>query len=662
VTRCGFKIDIDDFDESAAEYFEYVCPEEKNILDSGLCIFHDENYLKDSESKEANEQNLKIKLSEKLAEPGPLIGIGYHLPDLSFEEKYFDKTVNFSEAKFMGLANFSNTQFKEADFAGAEFTGEANFFEAEFMEKADFAGAEFTGEANFFKAEFTGDAKFFRAQFTGDSDFYNTQFRGEVDFSEAQSLGKINFSEAHFTSGADFSRAQFTTEVNFSKAHFVEKADFLNAHFVGKINFSNAHLTNEANFNGAQFTGESNFSEAFVEKADFSETQFTGDAKFFRAQFTGDAKFYKTRFMEKADFSKAQFMEKADFSKAQFMEKADFSRALTGNANFYKTRFMVEVDFIKALFMGEAIFTETQFWEESNFYKVGFMFGAEFSRSKFIQESLFVDTNFRVYSKFNNVRFGNPEDTIFQTDDLSGVSFIGTDISRVRFGENVKWGLTGEPSYLKKLIYADKSGFKILEEREIETLLENKQDIQNIRLGSVLAVYRSLRENYEYRLRYDEAGEFFIREMEMKRKYKQVTENGRSQIRRNNWIVRNFSLTGLYYHLSRYGQSFTRPTLFGIGIILFSTLLWLTQPNPAADFSFQSVTMPQIVTIPEIDDKTNIQIAFERSLTNFLPSLSFGYESNVGLLDVAFKIVGGAVTFGLIIIALRRKFERKFRH
>jgi hypothetical protein len=33
-----------------------------------------------------------------------------------------------------------------------------------------------------------------------------------------------------------------------------------------------------------------------------------------------------------------------------------------------------------------------------------------------------------------------------------------------------------------------------------------------------MAIYRNLRENYEYRLRYDEAGEFFIREMELKRK------------------------------------------------------------------------------------------------------------------------------------------------
>ena len=62
------------------------------------------------------------------------------------------------------------------------------------------------------------------------------------------------------------------------------------------------------------------------------------------------------------------------------------------------------------------------------------------------------------------------------------------------------------------------------------------------------------------------------------------------------------------------------------------------------------------------DTSTNVEIAFERGLTNFLPSLSFGTELNVGLLDVAFKIVGGAVTFGLIIIHFRRKFERKFRH
>jgi hypothetical protein len=200
-------------------------------------------------------------------------------------------------------------------------------------------------------------------------------------------------------------------------------------------------------------------------------------------------------------------------------------------------------------------------------------------------------------------------------------------------------------------------------------------------LGPVFAVYRNLRENYEFRLRYDEAGELFVREMEMKRRYEMVSSHSwknifrlkwrmnvirqleeKNTIEYSDWISRNFSLTGLYYHLSKYGQSFSRPALFGIGIILFSTFLWLTQPNPGANFSVHNMTIPHIVTIPALDNKTNIEIAFERGLTNFLPSLSFGTELNVGLLDVAFKIVGGAVTFGLIIIALRRKFERKFRH
>jgi hypothetical protein len=56
-------------------------------------------------------------------------------------------------------------------------------------------------------------------------------------------------------------------------------------------------------------------------------------------------------------------------------------------------------------------------------------------------------------------------------------------------------------------------------------------------------------------------------------------------------------------------------------------------------------------------NSSNFQVAFEREQTNFLPSLSFGTKLNIGLLDVTFKIVGDAVTFGLIIIALRESLR-----
>ncbi len=42
----------------------------------------------------------------------------------------------------------------------------------------------------------------------------------------------------------------------------------------------------------------------------------------------------------------------------------------------------------------------------------------------------------------------------------------------------------------------------------------------------------------------------------------------------------------------------------------------------------------------------------------FLPTGDF----KMGIIDFVIKIIGGAVTFSLIAIALRRRFERRYRH
>jgi hypothetical protein len=57
---------------------------------------------------------------------------------------------------------------------------------------------------------------------------------------------------------------------------------------------------------------------------------------------------------------------------------------------------------------------------------------------------------------------------------------------------------------------------------------------------------------------------------------------------------------------------------------------------------------------------TQWQKAFERSFVDFLPLLPIGNKVEVGLLDYVIKTIGGVLTFGLIAIALRRKFERKY--
>src|ERR1043165_4273869 len=110
-------------------------------------------------------------------------------------------------------------------------------------------------------------------------------------------------------------------------------------------------------------------------------------------------------------------------------------------------------------------------------------------------------------------------------------------------------------------------------------LVESKSP--DVSLESIMAVYRNLRENYEFRLKYDEAGEFFIREMELKRNYREAPTVSPAKLklliffkklkrdnnsipkveytlRESDWLRKHFSLTGLYYHLSRYGEDLLR--------------------------------------------------------------------------------------------------------
>jgi hypothetical protein len=61
----------------------------------------------------------------------------------------------------------------------------------------------------------------------------------------------------------------------------------------------------------------------------------------------------------------------------------------------------------------------------------------------------------------------------------------------------------------------------------------------------------------------------------------------------NSWFTRHFSLTGLYYHLSRYGESISRPTLIAVITVILSTLFWLTQSNPTLEPHFD----PSIETV-----------------------------------------------------------------
>jgi hypothetical protein len=117
-------------------------------------------------------------------------------------------------------------------------------------------------------------------------------------------------------------------------------------------------------------------------------------------------------------------------------------------------------------------------------------------------------------------------------------------------------------------------------------MIEEKSDkffcLFPIRLESVIATYRNLRENYGYRLRYRESGQFLVREMELQRVY---TTDPNGVVRKKHWFTRNFSLTAIYHLISTYGESVTRPSIVGFLIILGATPFWLVQSEPSQNRS-----------------------------------------------------------------------------
>jgi hypothetical protein len=409
---------------------------------------------------------------------------------------------------------------------------------------------------------------------------------------------------------------------------------------------------------------------------------------------------------------------------------------------------------LNSRFIGEADFREAKFLGETDFgRKIHFCSFAAFDGAKFTGSAYF-NCIFDTHVTFDNVLFKSGNSVVFDMNDLSKISFVNTDITRLRFSEDTYWGPKHRFEVLEERLLLtsleplfDWNEFPAngLEEGKVRALLQglgikwiaeveftriDERTIRGIRsahtsdtspinvkfplerqdpfeiqeniceafdvgehlvdivlqennqiyikidnylyrgpwrlfarnekgnlkvymesasLRKIKAIYRNLRENYEYNLRYEEASEFFKREMELKRNYKQTTVDDGISVKKNDRLRRYISLTGLYYILSLYGESLLRPTIFLATIVIVSTLSWLATSSPNemqpshTPFSNHTLTVT-VVTRTVID------------MMPFIP-----LSSGAGLGDIALKSIG-VVMIGLLIIALRRRFERRFRH
>lgn len=466
---------------------------------------------------------------------------------------------------------FNQATFKEIDFSECIFENSASF-------------QKITCEKNCFfnSCEFLSNAEFFQSTFKELADFRYTKFH------------KTNFSLCKFFKDAEFERIHFFDDVEFHVVEFHQDANFEKSYFKGKADYKHAIFYNTVSFEAMRFDGSVDFSFArFEDTAFFDYTEFNDECNFRKTKFNKDVLFDQSHFKKSTKFIEG-FFEKVDFSGTYFEKSVDFSKSKLGHVNFRE-----------AVFDAKSIFNYCEFRDNVDFSKC----------------------EFNMEASFHSILF-NSQNKVLYNGDLSNVTFLDTDITRVRFGDDVFWGKTDQ--------------FEIYDERSL------KKNHNLLHLDGVLAIYRNLRENYEYQLRYDGAGEFFIKEMELKRKFRDITNNKFFKIEEKQWIEQNFSFGGVYYHLARYGESYHRP--LGLASLLVVTSFLY--------FWFSTV----IPILEETKDFDILQSSLEPSLIRTISTLSsfFNFQGQ-SVSDYLFRLCWVPI-IGTLFISLRRKLERRFRH
>ncbi len=160
------------------------------------------------------------------------------------------------------------------------------------------------------------------------------------------------------------------------------------------------------------------------------------------------------------------------------------------------------------------------------------------------------------------VDFRQMQTATFRNANLTKVLFLGSPVDNVVFA-NPRW--TGFGTSRRVCVFDDtpdeafKHGAPLESESsdssEFVEIDWDDRDRENTRLNQLLELYVSLKKNFEASGNYIDAGDWFYREMECRRRLIAVN---RSRIVR--WLRQNFfSFPPWYRFVSEYGENYTRP-------------------------------------------------------------------------------------------------------
>lgn len=416
--------------------------------------------------------------------------------------------------------------------------------------------------------------------------------------------GLTDFSGAIFDTEADFSHATFTLSANFSKAIFTKRANFMYAEFdePSAANFTDVQFNEETDFANSKFHNEARFScVSFDGQADFSYVTFDRQADFFGSIFAGETGFYNTTFGE------------ADFCKSTFCR-----------ARFSGARFKKEVHFFCATFNAQADFYEANFAKGANFFNARFAKDKEviFRRAEFLDRMLFasaeeeeqiVPTFSGVKVDFRDVIIAPLDALIFRNADLQKCSFLDTDLRKAEFA-NVKW--------------PEKRGRLRVYDEHVEL-----QKGETRQWAHIEQLYRQLKQNYEDRRDYGQAGDFHYGEKEMRRRNPETPR----------WMS---CLLRLYRCVGGYGERCRPPLAWAGGLLVVCALLYLCLGLRPKEVSSTSA----LISVWDYFDYS-LRVMTLLKPDDLVPMGCARYVSTV-------QSLVGPVLIGLFALALRQRLKR----
>ncbi|ODS41291.1 hypothetical protein BEH94_08600 [Candidatus Altiarchaeales archaeon WOR_SM1_SCG] len=415
-------------------------------------------------------------------------------------------------------------------------------------------------------------------------DFRDVVFNDDLSFVDAVFNGGVDFTTAGFNGKVDFQGAIFRVGAIFRWVTFSCEARFLDATFECDAHFEMAKFKDKSNFRMAKFNGGAIFAETSFRGTDFEMTNFAKDAEFKKVVFEDDAKFRYTTF--------------------------------NGDTNFNETKFYRSVEFV-----GHSMKITVS------------MYGSRIDN--WDENQVFLKNS---HVNFSDSNFEHPEKVQFVNVDLSKASFLHCkDIDKIGRFEKIKWAQKGKFSKRKAIydeIKTDKPYVYIADKPYEYDVIANKP------YEFIAEIYRKLRLNYEHNLRFSEAGDFYIGEMEMRRK--NVKLFGREiKNRILNLISRNISLIAWYRNFSYYGENYFLPVVWMFAITLGFAFYYYSPADFFTGFDIHGINASNFLE----SWKTSIMILFQMPPEQM--TFSIFIERILGVLFVA-----------LFVLALRRKFKK----